>query len=177
MIDAARVRYRDAVAADAAALADIARETFVATFGALYPVADLKHYIANTYGRDLQEAEIADAELRHRLAFVGDALIGYARAGAFKLPFDPGGRRPFELHRLYVVAEAKGKGVAAALMDWTIAEAEAAAADDLYLGVYQGNDRAQRFYARYGFEIVGAYEFIVGGTRDPEYIMRKQLRP
>jgi diamine N-acetyltransferase len=169
------VVYRDAALADAEALSDLARETFVATFGALYPVADLKHYIAHTYGRALQAAEIADASMHHRLADEGGALVGYARAGAYKLPFDSGGRRAFELHRLYVREEVKGTGVAAALMDWTHAVAAAAGAQDLYLGVYQGNSRAQRFYARYGFEIVGEYLFSVGATRDPEYIMRKRL--
>lgn len=169
------VTYRDATVADAQALSDLARETFVATFGALYPVADLKHYIAHTYGRELQAAEIADASMVHRLAEHNGALVGYARAGAYKLPFDNGDRSAFELHRLYVRDDVKGKGVAAALMDWTHQQALAAGAADLFLGVYQGNERAQRFYTRYGFEIVGEYLFSVGATRDPEYIMRKAL--
>lgn len=169
------ITYRDAVAADAEALSDLSRETFVATFGALYAVADLKHYIAHTYGRDLQAAEIADPELRHHLACEGNALVGYARCGVFKLPYDPGARAPYELHRLYVREHVKGRGVAAALMDWTIGQARAAGADDLFLGVYQGNERAQRFYAKRGFEIVGEYLFEVGQARDPEYVMRKAL--
>ena len=170
------VTYRDATVADAQALSDLARETFVATFGALYPVADLKHYIAHTYGREIQAAEIADASMQHRLAEQDGVLVGYARAGAYKLPFDNAARSAFELHRLYVTEAVKGAGVASALMDWTQARAEAAGADDLFLGVYQGNERAQRFYKRYGFEIVGEYLFSVGATRDPEYIMRKTLR-
>lgn len=171
----APIFYRDATLSDGAALADISRATFVATFGALYPVADLKHYIAHTFGRDLQEAEIADPGMRHRLALDGEGLVGFARCGAFKLPCETGGRRAFELHKLYVVEAMKGQGVAGALMDWTLAQARAASADDLYLGVYQGNDRAQRFYAKYGFEIIGEYLFPVGETRDPEYIMRLKL--
>ena len=175
MIDPARVTYRDGRAPDALMLSDLARETFVATFGALYPIADLNHYISHTYGRDLQEAELADPENQHRLAFSGDIAIGYARLGAFKLPIEPVGVKVRELHRLYVIADAKGMGVAQKLMDWAFAAARGAGAEAMYLGVYQGNDRAQRFYARQGFEIVGEYAFEVGQTRDPEYIMRASL--
>jgi ribosomal protein S18 acetylase RimI-like enzyme len=177
VIDAARVTYRDATLADDQALYEISLRTFTDTFGALYPVADLKYYQAITFGRDLQHDEIADPSMRHRLAFNGDALIGFARIGAFKLPIAQDGARVVELHKLYVDRDAKGTGVAHALMRWAIETAQSDGADAMYLGVYQGNDRAQRFYARYGFEIVGEYLFAVGQTRDPEYIMRARLVP
>lgn len=175
MIDAAGVAYRDATTDDAEMLAALARETFIATFAHLYAIADLNVYLAATYGADIQGAELADPLSRHRLAFHQDEAIGYAKMGAFKLPAAPIGAHVRELHRLYVREAAKGKGVADALMRWTIDVARADGADALYLGVYQHNERAQRFYARYGFEIVGEYWYEVGRTRDPEYIMRAPL--
>jgi len=39
--------------------------------------------------------------------------------------------------------------------------------------VWSENFGAQRFYARYGFEKVGTYEFPVGQTRDLEFILRR----
>lgn len=169
------VLYRGAEVSDAAALADFQRETFLATFGQLYSDADKAAYLAATYGAPLQAAEIADAATWHRLAFVGARMIGFAKAGAFKLPIEPEGASVRELHRLYVAEEAKGAGIAAALMDWVMARARAEGSDAMYLGVYQHNSRAQRFYRRYGFEIVGEYFFDVGATRDPEFIMRTPL--
>ena len=41
----------------------------------------------------------------------------------------------------------------------------------LWIGVWSGNDGAQRFYARRGFERVGEYRFPVGQTRDLEFIL------
>ncbi len=169
------VHYRDAEVSDAAALADFQRETFLATFGHLYSEADKAAYLAATYGARLQAAEIMDAATWHRLAFVGARMIGFAKAGAFKLPMEPEGSSVRELHRLYVTEDAKGAGVAAALMDWAMARARAEGADAMYLGVYQHNIRAQRFYRRHGFEIVGEYFFNVGQARDPEFIMRAAL--
>ena len=169
------VSYRNAASTDAAALATLARETFVATFAHLYPAADLNAYVAQTYGVDIQRKEICDPARATRLAITDEGLVGYCGVGEMKLPFDVGARRAFELRTLYVVEAMKGAGVAARLMDWALDIARARAAQDMYLGVYGENHRAQRFYKRYGFEIVGRYDFPVGATLDDERIMRLRL--
>jgi GNAT superfamily N-acetyltransferase len=169
------VTLRAAAAEDAAALADIARETFLDMFGDLYPPADRDPYVAATYGEAIQRREIADKATAHCLAFEDGALIGYAKAGAYKLPVPAIDGRPYELHRLYLRSTAQGHGIADALMAWTLDCARAAGAEAIYLGVYQQNFRAQRFYARHGFEPFGEYFFIVGRVRDPEFILRRAL--
>jgi ribosomal protein S18 acetylase RimI-like enzyme len=60
-------------------------------------------------------------------------------------------------------------------MDWVVEEARARGAEQLYLSVFVDNVRAQRFYARYGFEPVGAYAFMVGSHADEDIIMRARL--
>ena len=40
--------------------------------------------------------------------------------------------------------------------------------------VFVDNHRARRFYARYGFEAVGRYDFMVGNHADEDIIMRKR---
>lgn len=176
-MSARAIVYRTAEPEDAAPLARLARETFTATFGHLYPAEDLAAFCDQIYAVDAQAALIVHPELEIRLACERGELVGYCQIGAFKLPFDPGARRPMELHRLYVIERVKGAGVATALMEWALARMRALGADDAYLGVYQDNPRALRFYQRYRFEIVGAYKFPVGATLDDEFIMRARLAP
>jgi ribosomal protein S18 acetylase RimI-like enzyme len=173
--DPARIRYRDARPEDAAALADLARETFLATFGHLYPQADRDVFSAENHTSAVMAARLADPARAFRLACLGDALVGYCGVGALKLPIDPGARAPFEIHTLYLVEAAKGAGVADALMAWALDLARARGAEDAYLGVYHANARALAFYKRHGFEIVGRYDFPVGATLDDERIMRRAL--
>lgn len=174
-MSATLVVYRDAVVEDAEALAALGRKTFVNTFGHLYPPDDLAAFCDEIYALPAQAALIAHPETEIRVASQGADLVGYCQIGEFKLPFDPAGRRAMEIHRLYVLDRVKGAGVAAALMDWALARMRAQGAQDAFLGVYQNNPRAQRFYARAGFEIVGTYKFPVGHTIDDEFIMRRQL--
>jgi diamine N-acetyltransferase len=169
--------YRDAEPEDAQALAALARETFVATFGHLYPPEDLAAFCGQIFTQEAQGALLARSDTEIRLATQDGAMLAYCQIGNFQLPHDTGGRRALELHRLYVVERAKGAGVAPVLMDWAMARMREHDAQDAYLGVYADNPRAQRFYARYGFEIVGAYHFPVGRTLDDERIMRARLAP
>ena len=56
-----------------------------------------------------------------------------------------------------------------------IDEAKRRGARQLYLTVYVDNQRARRFYDRYGFEAVGRYDFMVGSQADEDLIMMKVL--
>ena len=68
-----------------------------------------------------------------------------------------------------------GAGLAVEMMDWVLAEARRRGAEAIYLSVFTDNVRAQRFYARYGFEAVGRYDFMVGTHADEDIIMRLKL--
>jgi ribosomal protein S18 acetylase RimI-like enzyme len=169
------VAYRDATTDDCDALSALMRDTFVATFGHLYRPQDLAAFVAASYGPALQYAEIIDPDTETRLAEAAGALVGYAQIGPFKLPHDAGSAHALELYRLYVREDVKGKGVAAALMDWAMTRMRDRGAMQAFLGVWSQNTRAQRFYARYGFAKVGTYKFPVGESLDDEWILRAAL--
>jgi ribosomal protein S18 acetylase RimI-like enzyme len=139
--------YRDGVVHDAAALAEFAAQSFVATFGHLYPAADLRNYLATAYAVEVVAADLADASVHYKLALREGAIIGYSMWGPLELgAATPGGR---ELYRLYV--------------------------DELWLSVWEDNARAQAFYRRYGFEHMGEHTFMVGRVADRDFIWRLYL--
>lgn len=169
------VTYRDAFTNDCDALSDLMRETFCETFAHLYRSEDLEAFLAASYTPAQQYAEIIDPDVETRLAVRAGRLVGYAQIGPFKLPHEAGPGRALELYRLYVRGEVQGRGVAPALMDWALMRMRERAAQDAYLGVWSQNERAKKFYARYGFERVGEYQFPVGETLDDEYILRAHI--
>lgn len=160
--------YRDANVDDAEALSGLARETWVSTFGDLYPPEDLAAYLTAKYGADIQRREISDRDTRYRLALRGDALVGYCMMGALDLPVDDD--QGVELHRLYVSESVKGAGVAAALMQDAIDWAREHGARAMYLSVWENNIRAQRFYRRFGFADHSEWDFMVGRVADRDFI-------
>lgn len=166
--------YRDANASDAATLAVFARESWARTFAHVgYPPADLETYLSKSFGAEIQRAEIADPDVRYRLAFDDQGIAGYCMMGVLAMPVEDA--NALELHRLYVDERAKGKGVADALMQDCIAWARAKDAAALYLSVWENNERAQRFYRRFGFADHSEWDFMVGNTADRDLIWRLAL--
>ena len=167
------VDYRTAGTDDAAALAALGAATFVDTFGHLYHPDDLALFL-RSHTAEAWTRELADPAFAVRMAEADGALIGYAKLGPPHLPFEPRGEAA-ELRQLYVVEAAKGAGIAATLMTWVIDQARDRRADHLYLSVFTENPRAQRFYAKFGFEEEGRYAFMVGNHADEDIVMRLTL--
>lgn len=167
------VMWRDAAPADAAALAELGRATFVDTFGHLYAPDDLALFLAN---HDIANwsAELTDPDFAVRLGEAGGAPVAYAKLGPPKLPFATTDGA-IELKQFYVSAAFQGLGTAVEMIDWVIAEARRRGGKDLYLSVFTNNPRARRFYAKHGFVEVGPYAFMVGNHADEDIVMRLAL--
>ena len=169
------LRYRDATPDDAGTLARLFSDVFTETFGHLYDPADLEAFLAGHRAEHWAE-QLRDPRFTVRIAEDGGQAVGLAKLGPLKLPVE-GPIDPIELRQLYVAARARGTGVAAGLMSWVLEEAERRGARELYLSVYTDNVRAQRFYARYGFEVVGPCVFMVGNQADADIIIKRPIQP
>lgn len=108
------------------------------------------------------------------------ALVGYAVL-VHGEPSDPDvaivvQRRPTaELSKLYVHPHQHGGGVAAALVDAAVAVTAARGAVSVWLGVNIHNARANRFYEKSGFAIIGRKGFLVGEIVEDDWVRERVL--
>ena len=168
------ITYRDALPADGAELAQVARRCFTETFGTLYRQEDLATFLDAAFGADGLPSQLTDPAFSVRLARDGDAIIGFCKVGPVAFPGDwPASA--IELHQLYILGPWQGEGVAPVLMDWALDRARARGASEVILSVYIDNHRARRFYERYGFVEIGKYTFMVGEHQDDDRLMRLTL--
>ncbi len=173
---AAPVAFRDAVPADAATLAALGAKSFIDTFGDLYSPEDLAAFLVN-HSEAKWARELADPANAIRIGEADGQGVVYAKlTRPPAMPYEPEpGRTAYELKQFYVLGPWQGSGVAQQLMEWLLAEARRRGAHDLYLSVFTANNRARRFYERYGFVVVGQWSFMVGTHADEDYIMRLRL--
>ena len=82
-----------------------------------------------------------------------------------------------ELQQIYVLSKWHGQGVAAHLMEWALATAARDDAPEIYLTVFDHNERAKRFYRRYGFSEAARCTFTLGDRVDDDRVWRLSLRP
>jgi len=165
---------RRATGADAAALAELGTATFVETFGHLYSPADLQAFLDESHAVEAYAKALADPDYALWIAETDGRAVGYAQAGRCGLPHADVRAGDGELKRLYVRAGTQGGGTGRALMDAAMAWLLRDGPRPLWISVWSENLGAQRFYARYGFEFAGEYEFIVGAQRDREFMYRRR---
>jgi GNAT superfamily N-acetyltransferase len=154
-------------------LAELFRQSFCETFGHLYRPEDLSAFLSGQSEQHWRD-QLADGAFAVRVAEEDRALAGYAKLGPLRLPVTPAAAA-IELRQFYLLKHWQGAGIASGLMEWVLEEAHRRGARELYLSVYTDNPRAQRFYARYGFEEVGPYAFMVGSQADEDVIMKLRL--
>ena len=80
-----------------------------------------------------------------------------------------------ELKRFYVDRPWQGRGLAGELMAAAERAAQARGAREMWLGVWERNQRAQAFYLKCGFRKVGKKIFVVGTDPQTDDVMLKEI--
>jgi diamine N-acetyltransferase len=161
---------RPATPADAAELAAFLNRVFRETFAADNRPADMDAYCTGAFGPARQLAEIESPRVRVLLAEC-DGLVGCAQLRAGPPPACVTADRPIELRRFYVDRPWHGRGVAAALLQAVMEIGRAEGARTLWLGVWERNPRAVRFYGKFGFVDVGSQQFQLGDDTQTDRLM------
>jgi ribosomal protein S18 acetylase RimI-like enzyme len=171
------ILIRQSVPEDAKLLTDLAYTTFWDAF-AHHPKNapdDLNHYMRQAFNQEQITAELADAKNIFLIAEIGGEAAGYSKIIVDNI--EPGitAERPVELSRLYSHQKHLGQGVGQTLMDACFERARAEDRDVMWLGVWEYNPRAQRFYEKNGFRVVGSHVFLLGKDPQTDLLMQREL--
>lgn len=174
------LQIRPADAARLDDLADVAARTFPLACPPSCTPDDVAAFIAENLTPDRFADYLSDPDRTVLTALENDRIIGYAMLIA-GVPDDPDvaaavtTRPTVELSKMYVLPDAHGAGVSAALMSAALHHAGTVAAASLWLGVNQKNVRAQRFYRKHGFEVTGTKTFRLGRHLEADYVMARPV--
>lgn len=171
------ITIRHATLGDAKLLTDLSYTTFWDAF-AHHPKNapdDLAHYMRQAFNIEQISTELADERSIFLIGEIDAKAAGYAKIVIDNI--EPGitAERPVELSRLYSHQEYIGKGVGQNLMDACFERARAEDRDVMWLGVWEYNPRAQRFYEKNGFRVVGRHTFLLGSDAQTDLLMQKDL--
>lgn len=175
MEDAAVIRL--ASSSDAARLSEFAERVFDEVFGPGNDKDDMASYLHEAFSPDIQRSEItAPGSIVLVAEQAGSRLlVGYAHVSRAQTPVCVTGPAALELKRLYVEPRLHSQGIGKRLLDEAIRHATAAGAKTLWLGVWEHNLKAQKFYAREGFSRVGDHPFVLGTDTQTDWIMQRPI--
>ena len=171
------IQIRPATLDDAKLLTDLAYTTFWDAF-AHHPKNapdDLAHYMRQAFSIEQIAEELMDPKSLFLIAELDGKPAGYAKLIYESTEPDIIAEWPVELSRLYSHQKFLGQGIGQALMDACFNRAKHAGRDVMWLGVWEFNPRAQRFYEKNGFHFVGKHTFLLGKDPQTDLLMQKEI--
>jgi len=160
-----------------ALLADLSRQTFVDTFASYNKAEDMQLFLDKQFTREQLMAEPDETDNYFFIAWEDGEPLGYMRLKFWQsqayscLPSAP----TVEITRLYATQLAIGKGVGKAMMQFALDFARSKMVKQVWLGVWEHNERAIRFYQKWGFERKGDHPFLLGTDLQTDWLMAKEL--
>jgi len=172
---AGAIDVRQAVEADAPALAAIGRESFVSAYGTTTDSDAIADHVEAAFGESAIRAEMQRDDREYLIAILGESPAGLAKLRWSPPPAVVTAPRPLELQQLYVHSACQRAGAGWALLDATAKRAREKGFETLWLQVWSEADWAFRFYRRYGFEHAGELPFYLGERRYDDWLLSLPL--
>lgn len=153
-------------------LAAIARKTFVDAFEKDNDPEDFKTYMDGAFCKESLLKELENPNVSYYLVYLHQDLAGYFKVNENDAQTDIKDKTALELERIYVLREFQGKK----LGEWMLQQVEHLARERgkayLWLGVWEKNTGAIRFYEKQGFTKFGTHPYYIGKDRQIDWLMR-----
>jgi ribosomal protein S18 acetylase RimI-like enzyme len=193
-----QLRITAAGISDLEILRELGIATFMESFAADNTEENMNMYLAQAFPKARILAEINDPRSAFYLARIEEKAIGYLKLQLseenFKLNEEGenssesvetrirasdhlklSGNSDLEIERIYVLKEYHGTGIGQALLDFALDFAQTEGCGRVWLGVWEHNPRAIRFYEKNGFRAFGSHEFVLGLDRQNDILMERYI--
>ncbi|MEX0289832.1 MAG: GNAT family N-acetyltransferase [Flavobacteriaceae bacterium] len=156
-------------------LTNFARRTFVDAFETQNNPKDFKDYINTAFTNEAFEEQLLNADSQFYFVKLKTDIVGYFKLNENEAQTELKGNESVELERIYVVKEHQGKKIGHWMIREIIEKARIAKKEFLWLGVWEHNLAAIRFYQKHGFTKFGTHPYYVGKDKQIDWLMRLDL--
>lgn len=161
---------------DVLTLQQISIDTFRDTFADTNDAADLQQYLDTSYNVEKLTAEINNTDSSFYLLFAADIPVGYMKVNFRTAQTEKDELTAVELERIYIANNYQGVGAGKMMLDHAIQLAVGVAAPYIWLGVWEHNYKAIRFYEKNGFNVFSSHVFQLGSDMQTDLLMKKLLQ-
>ena len=157
------------------ALQAISRLTFYETFAAVNTEENMSRYLENDLSLERLSEELSNPYSEFYLASLENEVIGYLKINCESAQTERKTANSLEIERIYVRKEFQGKNIGQLLLANAFQIAKEKGNENVWLGVWEENKRAIRFYQKFGFEEFDKHIFMLGEDAQTDILMRKKL--
>ena len=161
--------------ADLLALQEISRQTFFETFGAVNTDEDMNQYLEVNLSMEQLTLELSNPSTSFYFAKNGKEILAYLKLNEADAQTEKREIPSMEIERIYVRKEFQNRGVGQFLLDHSIQITKDKQLKLIWLGVWEHNVSALRFYERNLFQFFGKHSFILGSDEQTDLLMELHL--
>ena len=166
---------REANFQDAELLAELGRRAFFEAFAEKTAPADMAAYLQTTFSIDAIKAQLNNENSLYLIIVYKADPAGYAYLSPTRPPGCIKDPEAIQLIRFYLLKKWYGLGVGNALMQACLDHSGARGYRTVWLSSWELNDRANAFYKKWHFKIVGRQKFMVGSDGQNDFIFMRSL--
>lgn len=156
-------------------LQEIAVHTYYDTFKRTSTREDMQRYLDQAFHSRKLMDELKNPLIRYYFAYWDQELVGYMKLNLGEAQTDLQDPDSLEIERFYVSKLFQRKRIGSRLMEKAISVAEELEKSFVWLGVWEMNHKAQKFYRQFGFEVFGKHDFLMGTRKETDLLMRNDL--
>ncbi|MGZ3811202.1 MAG: GNAT family N-acetyltransferase [Mucilaginibacter sp.] len=156
-------------------LLSFSKKTFYDAFEHVNNPDDFEAYTSVAFTQAKLLSELENPHSAFYFALIDDVKVGYMKLNYGSAQTEFQDADAVEVERIYVSADQQGKQIGKQMIDFAINKAIHDKLKYIWLGVWEHNHAAQRFYQREGFTRFSSHEFMVGKDKQIDFLMRKEL--
>lgn len=164
-----------ATLADIKKLQEIGRTTFSEAFAAVNSEENMKEYLEKGFSEEKLTGELRNQDSQFYFALLNGKVIGYLKINIGQAQTEKLNLDALEIERIYLLKAFYGQKVGQLLYQKAIDIALEMQASYVWLGVWEENYRALRFYEKNGFTPFGKHKFWLGDDEQTDLMMKKVL--
>lgn len=168
-----KIKVNKATPADLIRLQKIARDTFTETFAPVNTEENMKTYLEGSFSADKLTEELNNGGSQFFFAESGGDVIGYLKINRGPAQTEIKANDALEIERIYVLQAWQGKKVGQVLFEKAMEIAGGAGVNYVWLGVWEKNSKAIRFYTKNGFVPFDKHIFRLGSDVQTDIMMKK----
>ncbi len=161
--------------ADVISLQTISRTTFKETFTEHNTEEDLNKYLEEQLSIQKLTDELNNPNTSFYFALDNQQVVGYLKLNNSTAQTELIDEAAFEIERIYVLKEYFGKGLGQFLLDNAIQIGKELKPTYIWLGVWEMNARAIRFYEKNGFTVFSSHLFTLGNDIQTDLLMKLSI--
>jgi diamine N-acetyltransferase len=170
-----QITIHRARAEDVETVLSIAKETFVETFAANNAPENLGKYVLENFTAAKMAAELNDPGSLFFIARDASEPVGYLKLNSGGAQTELQDDNGIEIERIYVKSAYHGRKVGQLLYEKALEIARIQHKTYIWLGVWEENPKAIRFYEKNGFAAFGKHLFRMGDDEQTDILMKKVL--